>query len=74
MYIEISISNFGSNVCVGFERKDKLQISNISFYYKRYSGNNKNIEIGRSGIQLLLDGDTWITRYNSTKNDYYSNS
>ena len=37
MYIETSSNNKGNNVFVSFERKDIIEITNISFYYNRYS-------------------------------------
>ena len=37
MYIETSGNNFGSNVFCSWERIDIIQISNIIFYYNRFS-------------------------------------
>ena len=37
MYIETSSNNHGNNVYVSIERTDIIQITNISFYYNRYS-------------------------------------
>ena len=37
MYIETSSNKFGNNVFVSFERIDIIQISNITFYYNRFS-------------------------------------
>ena len=37
MYIETSSKNRGNNVFVSFERTDNIQISNITFYYNRFS-------------------------------------
>ena len=37
MYIEISSNIHGKNVFVSFERIDIIQISNITFYYNRFS-------------------------------------
>ena len=37
MYIETSSNNHGNNVFVSFERTDIIQISNITFYYNRFS-------------------------------------
>ena len=36
-YIETSSDNHGNNVYVSFERTDIIQISNIPFYYNRFS-------------------------------------
>ena len=73
MYIETSSNNNGSNVFVSFERKDIIQITNISFYYNRYSSSNQNLRaIGRFRIQLLLEDNTWDTHYTIAKNTQYS--
>ena len=37
MYIETSGGNHGNNIFVSFERTDIIQITNIPFYYNRYS-------------------------------------
>ena len=75
MYIETSSNNNGSNVFVSFERKDIIQITNISFYYNRYSSSNQNLRaMGRFRIQLLLDDDTWVTQYTIAKNSQYSDT
>ena len=37
MYIETSSNNHGDNVLVSWERTDIIQITNITFYYNRYS-------------------------------------
>ena len=74
MYIETSGSNHGDNVFVSFERTDIIQIANITFYYNRFSilTNDSLKSMGRFRIQLLLDDNTWSTRYNISKNDRYS--
>ena len=77
MYIETSSNNHGhERVSVSWERTDIIQISNITFYYNRFSilTNNSKKTMGRFRIQLLLEGNTWSTRYNIPKNDRYSNS
>ena len=76
MYIETSGSNHGDNVFVSFERTDIIQITNITFYYNRFSilTNDSLKSMGRFRIQLLLDDNTWSTRYNISKNDRYSAS
>ena len=76
MYIESSGNNHGSNVFVSWERTDIIQISNITFYYNRFSiltDDNKK-SMGRFRIQLLLDDDTWTTQYTIGKNTQYSDS
>ena len=75
IYIETSSNNYGKNVFVSFERTDIIQITNISFYYNRYSGSNQNLRaMGRFRIQLLLNDNTWSTRYNIPKNHQYSDN
>ena len=76
MYIETSSNNHGNNVFVSFERTDIIQISNITFYYNRFSIliNDSLKSIGRYRIQILLEDNTWSTRYNIPKNDRYSDS
>ena len=76
MYIETSSNNNGNNVFVSFERTDNIQISNITFYYNRFSIPTKELlkTMGRFKIQLVLEDNTWSTRYNILKNDRFSNS
>ena len=76
MYIETSSNNHGNNVFVSFERTDIIQISNITFYYNRFSilTNNSLQSMGRFRIELLLEDNTWSTRYNIPKNDRYSDN
>ena len=76
MYIETSSNNHGNNVFISWERTDIIQISNITFYYNRFSiiTNDSKKSMGRFRIELLLEDNTWGTRYNIPKNDRYSNS
>ena len=77
MYIETSSNNHGhERVFVSLERTDIIQISNITFYYNRFSIlTNDNLKnMGRFRIQLLLDDNTWSTQYTIAKNTQYSNS
>ena len=76
MYIETSGNNNGSGVFISLERTDILQITNITFYYNRFSilTCDSHKSMGRFRIQLLLDDNTWSTRYNIPKNDRYSDS
>ena len=76
MYIETSSNNHGNHVFVSFERTDIIQISNIPFYYNRFSilTNNSLKSMGRFRFQLLLEDNTWSTRNNIPKNDRYSDS
>ena len=77
MYIETSSNNHGHERVFGrWETTDIIQISNISFYYNRFSilTNNSKKSIGRVRIQLLLEDNMWSTRYNIPKNNRYRNS
>ena len=76
MFIETSSNSHGSNTFVSFERIDIIQISNITFYYNRYSilTNDSLKSLGRFRIQLLLGDGTWSTQYTIPKNSQYSNS
>ena len=75
MYIETTSNNHGNNVFVSFERTDIIQISNITFYYNRFSISDVNLRaMGRFRIQLLLENNIWTTQYTIAKNDRYSNN
>ena len=74
MYIETSSNNHGhERVFVSWERTDIIQITNITFYYNRFSilTNDSLKSMGRFRIQLLSEDNTWSTRYNIPKNDRY---
>ena len=75
MYIETSSHNHGLNVSVSLERTDIIQITNISFYYNRFSSSDTNLwSMRRFTIQLLLEDNTWSTQYTIAKNNQYSNN
>ena len=76
MYIETSSNNHGNIVFVSWERTDIIQITDITFYYKRCSilTNEDKKSMGIFRIELLLEDNTWSTRYNIPKNDRYSDS
>ena len=77
MYIETSSNNHGhERMFVSFERTDIIQISNITFYYNRFSISTNNFKksMGTFRIELLLEDNTWSTRNNIPKNDRYINS
>ena len=77
MHIETFSNNLGhERVFVSFERTDIIQISNIIFYYNRFSisTNDSNKSMGRFRNHFLLEDNTWNTRYNIPKNDRYSDS
>ena len=77
MYIETSSGNQGyDRIFVSSERIDIIQITNITFYYNRFSilTNDSLKSKGRFRIQLLLEDNTWSTRYNIAKIDRYSDT
>ena len=76
MYIETSSGNHGNIVFCSFERTDIIQIINITSYYNRFSILT-NIYLKAKGgfrIQLLLEDNTWSTRYNIPKTDRFSDT
>ena len=74
MYIESNRNNHGANhVMVSWERTDIIHISNIKFYYNRFSTSDQKLRgMGRFRIQLLLEDNTWSTIYIINKNSQYS--
>ena len=80
MYIETSgnnnnQNNNGANVFVTLQRTDKIQITNITFYYNRFSISDISLRsMGRFRIQLLLEDNIWTTQYTIAKNSGYSDT
>ena len=76
MYIERSSGGHGNNVFVSFERTGIIQITNITFYYNRFSIFiiNSLKSMGRFRIQLLLEDNTCSTRYTIPENDRYNDN
>ena len=76
MFKETSSGGHGNIVYVSFERTDIIQITSITFYYKRFSiSTNDNLKaMGRFRIQLLLEDNTWSTQYTIAKNSQYSDN
>ena len=75
MYIETSGNNSGANVFVTLQRTDIIQITNITFYYNRFSSSDDSLRaMGRFQIQLLLEDNIWTTQYTIAKNSGYSDS
>ena len=76
MYMETSCNNHGNNAFVSCERTDIIEITNIIFYYNRYSvltdNNLKNMGCFR--IQWLLEDNTWSPSYNIPEHDRYSDT
>ena len=77
MYIETSSNNSGSDdIFVSWERVDIIQVTNVTFYYNRYSilTDDSKKSIGRFRNQLLLERNTWSTQYTIAKIDEYSDN
>ena len=75
MYIETSANNYGYGVFTNMERTDIIQITNISFYYNRYSISDPDLRsMGQFRIQLLLEDNIWTTQYTIPKNSQYSDN
>ena len=73
MYFETSGNNSGSNTYVKLIRTDIIQITNISFYYNRYSATDPDLKaMGRVSIDILLDDNTWVNKYLIQENTQYS--
>ena len=73
MYIEIS-NNFGLNVYCSWERIDTIQISNITFYYNRFSTQGDLRSMGQFRNQVLSKDNVWLTKFIIPKNQQYSNA
>ena len=76
MYIATNSKVRGNNVFVSFERTDNIQSCNVTFYSNRFSilNNDPLKSMGRFRIQLILEDNTWSTRYHIPKNDRNSDS
>ena len=75
MYIETSSNNNGFYTYVKLIRTDIIQISNISFYYNRFSSYDLDLRaMGRFSIDNLLDDNTWKNKYFIEENTQYSNT
>ena len=65
MYIETSSNNNNrESVFVSFERTNIVQITYIRFYYNGFSSSDVNLRVMRRfRTELILEDDTWSTRY-----------
>ena len=70
MFIETSSKTNTSSAYVILERTDVIRITKITFYYKRLSilSNTSPKSMVRFGVQLLLENNTWNTKYHMGKN------
>ena len=53
---------------------DIIQISNITFYYNRFSIQGDLRAMGRFRIQILTKDNVWLTKFNIPKNDQFSDT
>ena len=75
MYLESSGVNHGDNTYSILTRKDIIQITNISFYYNRFSISDENLRAqSRFRIQILLENGNWDNKYTIEKNSQFSNT
>ena len=75
MYLESSGNNNGNNTYVRLIRTDIIQITDISFYYNRFSISDENLRaMPRFRIQILLENGNWENKYTIEKNSQFSNS
>ena len=75
MYFESSGNNNGDYTFVSLIRTDIIQITNITFYYNRFSTSDESLKaMGRFRIQILLDDNTWENKYTIEKNSQFSDS
>ena len=76
MFIESSSNNHGNYTYVTFERTDIIQITNITFYYNRFSISTDDSlkRMGRFRLQLLLEDNTWSDQYTMAENSQFCNS
>ena len=72
MYIETSGNNFGANVFCIWERIDIIQISNITFYYNRFSIQGDFGAMGRFRKQILTKDNVWLTKFIIAKTTQFS--
>ena len=74
MYIESSCINHGQGkVFASSGRTDIIQITNIAFYYEKFSILNDDSQdsMGSCRIRLLLQDKTWSTQYTFAKTTQY---
>ena len=68
MYNDTNSNNHGPIVYCSFERTDIIQITNITFYYNRYSDTKRILRsMGRLLIQLILPDGQWSSNFMTKK-------
>ena len=75
-YIETSSGNHRNNVFCSFERTDIIRITNLTFFYNRFSNltNNSLKAMGRFRNRLLLEDNTWRTQDTIAENTQESDT
>ena len=76
IYVETSSKKYGNIVFVRFERTDLIQITIKSLYFIKFSSLIRGSlnSMDRFRLQLILEDNTWSTRYNIPITDRYSDS
>ena len=75
IYLESSGNNNGDNTYVRLIRTDIIQITNIKFYYNRFSMSDENLRaMPKFRIQILLENGNWEIKFTNEKNSQFSNS
>ena len=68
MYLESSENNNGDKTYVKLIRTDIIQLTNISFYYNRFSITDENLRaMPRFRIQTLLENGNWENKFTIEK-------
>ena len=76
MCIETSSGSNGNRKFVSSERIDIFQITNLTFFYSRFSilSDYSITSMGRFRVQLFLTDNTWSTRYKIPTKYRYSST
>ena len=73
MYLETSGVHNGDGTYAILTRTDIIQITNISFYYNRFSISDEDLRaMPRFRIQILSQNNEWENKYTIEKNSQYS--
>ena len=75
MYLESSGINHGEGTYAILTRRDIIQITNILFYYNRFSISDENLRaMPRFRVQILLENGNWDNKNTIEKNTQFSNT